>query len=168
MEPLNFKEYCRSKSIDPDLFKHSESFRFSKFEEEYNQMSPESFTAQKLFLLNEIRRRFNFVKPKDEKSKTQAVAKPKTVKLTSKPKAVILAGKKTADKVDKESSQSVNTDIKKKADNTDKPKKAPLKPVFKTTSALKPKVKTTEQNTETKKKPSTSLKPKIPPKTNLR
>lgn len=54
----DFEAYLRSKKIDPVKFKSAEKVQFEAFEKLYNQVHPESFTQQKLFLINKIRRQY--------------------------------------------------------------------------------------------------------------
>ena len=62
-----FEEYLKSKKIDPEKFKAGEPGTWEKFEKLFYQVSPKSFTMQKLFLINQLRRKFHF---KEEKETT--------------------------------------------------------------------------------------------------
>lgn len=55
---MTFEEYLSQKKIDVDLFQQGESVRFSEWKREFGYMHPESFTAQKKFLLNDTRRKY--------------------------------------------------------------------------------------------------------------
>lgn len=55
---MDFKEYLHSKKIDSAAFKDKEENRFSEWEQLFDQMNPASFTAQKLFLINLLRRKY--------------------------------------------------------------------------------------------------------------
>ncbi len=55
---VSFEEYCKSKKIDSVAFENSEAKEFVYLKNYFNQVSPESFTAQKLFLINALRRRY--------------------------------------------------------------------------------------------------------------
>lgn len=55
---MNFEEYLISKKIDAKAFEQAEQVMALEWRQEFNQMHPNSFTAQKLFLINGIRRRF--------------------------------------------------------------------------------------------------------------
>ncbi len=55
---VNFEEYLKSKKIDPVRYKRAESEQFEQFQLLFEQVHPDSFTHQKLFLINQIRRRF--------------------------------------------------------------------------------------------------------------
>lgn len=52
-----FEEYLRKK-IDGAAFAQHEPQRWQEFQELFAQMHPNSFTAQKLFLINTIRRNY--------------------------------------------------------------------------------------------------------------
>ena len=79
---MNFREYLMSKKIDPDKFKNGDTETYRTFNMHFSQMHPDSFTAQKLFLLNKIRRKYLLDKEPEEKVTTQ----PKKVKPRIVPK----------------------------------------------------------------------------------
>lgn len=70
---MEFDEYLKGKKIDPAKFKQAESSQYAAFERIFNQIHPESFTQQKLFLINKIRRAYK-LEDKEEVEKT--IAKP--------------------------------------------------------------------------------------------
>lgn len=55
---IDFKTYLRSKKIDALKFKNSEQELYEKLEMVFAETHPASFTAQKLFLINPIRRKY--------------------------------------------------------------------------------------------------------------
>lgn len=55
---MEFDEYLRQKKIDTDAFSNADHIRFQEWTELFKTMHPESFTAQKKFLINDIRRRY--------------------------------------------------------------------------------------------------------------
>jgi hypothetical protein len=55
---VDFKAYLTSKKIDPDAFQSAEPGLWESLRAEFEQMSPASFTMQKLFLINPIRRKY--------------------------------------------------------------------------------------------------------------
>lgn len=70
---VDFKAYLVSKKIDPAQFNATEPELFEKLSSIFQEMSPQSFTAQKLFLINPIRRKYKL------EEKTQEIpSKPKT------------------------------------------------------------------------------------------
>jgi hypothetical protein len=58
---LTFEEYLIQKKIDPRLFKEGEPDRYEEFEKLFAQVHPNSFTFQKLNLINFIRRKYLLV-----------------------------------------------------------------------------------------------------------
>lgn len=106
---MNFEEYLISKKIDSAAFQAHEPTVWESWKEEFAQLHPNSFTAQKLYLINPIRRKYQlkFVPPIPEKkeqpatpikeeqiasdstpakTETPAVAKPAMAKPVFKPK----------------------------------------------------------------------------------
>jgi len=73
-----FESYLKTKKIDPESFQKKSPDQYKSFENQFMQMHPNSFTAQKLFLINEIRRenplRAEF---QSEKKQTKKIIKPK-------------------------------------------------------------------------------------------
>lgn len=55
---MKFEEYLREKKIDPDKFKTSEQEQYAELKRIFDQVHPNSFTQQKLFLINKIRRTY--------------------------------------------------------------------------------------------------------------
>lgn len=55
---IDFITYLSSKKIDADKFKGAEPEVYQKLEGVFVQTHPDSFTAQKLFLINPIRRKY--------------------------------------------------------------------------------------------------------------
>jgi hypothetical protein len=53
---VNFDAYLESKKIDSSAFKAADPALWESWETEFSQMHPASFTAQKLYLINPIRR----------------------------------------------------------------------------------------------------------------
>ena len=65
---MEFEEYLRLKKIDQQTFSTVDSARYAEWKELFTTMHPDSFTAQKKFLVNEIRRRYHL---KEDVSKPQ-------------------------------------------------------------------------------------------------
>ena len=57
---MRFDEYLISKKIDPGQFSKHDAKQYATWEAEYAQLHPESFTAQKKFLINAVRRRYRW------------------------------------------------------------------------------------------------------------
>jgi hypothetical protein len=55
---MDFEEYLNQKKINSVTFSQADPNRFGEFKNLFEQMHPNSFTSQKLFLINEIRRKF--------------------------------------------------------------------------------------------------------------
>jgi hypothetical protein len=55
---MNFEEYLGSKKIDSTAFAKAEPTLWQEWKDLFEQISPASFTTQKLYLLNPLRRRF--------------------------------------------------------------------------------------------------------------
>lgn len=53
-----FEEYLTKKNINPRQFKAAEPSRYAEWEELFAAIHPDSFTAQKKFMINDIRRRY--------------------------------------------------------------------------------------------------------------
>lgn len=77
---MNIRAYLITKKIDPDLFKTNEPDRYKQFNSLFSQMHPNSFTAQKLFLINKLRNRYYLKKePEEQVTKQVQKVKPKMV-----------------------------------------------------------------------------------------
>ena len=76
---MDVEEYLHSKKIDSSAFKVSEESKFTEPEKLYDQMHPDSFTAQKLYLINPLRRKYNW-KEKTVVENTKPMMKPKIAK----------------------------------------------------------------------------------------
>ncbi|WP_323134319.1 hypothetical protein [Tellurirhabdus rosea] len=55
---MTFEQYLISKKIDAEAFNRQEADRFNAWKALFEQMHPESFTTEKKFLINEVRRRY--------------------------------------------------------------------------------------------------------------
>ncbi len=82
---MTFAEYLRSKKIDSDQFKIGNPDQWNEFNIIFQQMHPNSFTAQKLYLINGIRRKYALSQV-DETTKTEEVSVNKPIKPMMKPK----------------------------------------------------------------------------------
>ena len=84
MENQKFEDYLRQKKIDPELFRSHEPELWHEYNDIFNQVHPASFTAQKLFKINAIRRRYPFkVTENAAKPAVRPAVKPK---ISVKPK----------------------------------------------------------------------------------
>ena len=150
-----FIEYLEEKRIDPITFKLGELTLFTDWEKEFLQLHPVSFTSQKLYLINNIRRRFTL--PEDRVKvpvkKSKVAAKPSIAgvkKGISKPNVVGVKRSAINPKitVNKKEEEGTNNGEKKVLESKiSSPKK----------TALQPKIG------EVKKKiPQHLMKPKLP------
>lgn len=57
-EKMEFDDYLAQKKIDVVRFQKLDSERYTAWKREFEQMSPASFTVQKKFLLNDVRRQY--------------------------------------------------------------------------------------------------------------
>ena len=55
---MTFEEYLLKKKINSEAFKTAEPLLYGEWEGLFSQMNPNSFTAQKLYLINPIRRKY--------------------------------------------------------------------------------------------------------------
>jgi hypothetical protein len=53
-----FEQYLEQKNIDSEKFLWENPENFQELKTIFNQISPESFTAQKKFLINKLRRKY--------------------------------------------------------------------------------------------------------------
>lgn len=84
----DFSTYCKTKKIDPAAFQKNDPDQWQILHALFDQVSPESFTQQKLYLINNLRRAYHYDGPLPEitPKKTPAPAVKTTVpKATIKP-----------------------------------------------------------------------------------
>jgi hypothetical protein len=84
---VTFEEYLSGKKIDAMAFEQAEKDLVKEWRQEFDQMHPKSFTAQKLFLINGIRRRFPLKTEQANQSLTDA--KPAATAAPAKPKPIM-------------------------------------------------------------------------------
>jgi hypothetical protein len=68
---VTFEEYLVSKKINGLAFQQADPERFAEWASEFVQMSPASFTAQKLYFINSIRRKCPLEKVQPAPSKPE-------------------------------------------------------------------------------------------------
>lgn len=59
---MAFDEFLVLKKIDPTRFQQAEPDRYAEWLALFSQVHPESFTLQKKFLINDVRRRHGLIK----------------------------------------------------------------------------------------------------------
>lgn len=153
-----FAEYLKSKKIDPEGFQSNEPDTFEDFEKQFLQLHPKSFTMQKLFYINVLRRKY-LLKVADVKNSGTAKARPRPVmkKDTGTSDKKKLINPKLKPKVAKpKTGSAAGSDEEKKLSAGKKPVVKPnlSRPVVKDRGDLKEDVKA--------KKPV--IKPRIPQK----
>ncbi len=55
---MTFDEYLIKKKVDSHRFQEAEPAQFAEWKQLFEQLHPDSFTAQKKFLLNNTRRKY--------------------------------------------------------------------------------------------------------------
>ena len=80
----DFETYLVSKKIDSDAFRQAEPEVWGAWKREFGQMHPNSFTLQKLNLINPIRRRY-LLQAVQQKNPVDAPAPLKAVPRPGKP-----------------------------------------------------------------------------------
>lgn len=81
MEVMDFSAYLIAKKIDELAWKQADPDQYDQLKLVFDQVHPDSFTAQKLFLINPIRRKFPL-----KETEATATAKPKMARPMIKPK----------------------------------------------------------------------------------
>lgn len=155
-----FEEYLRKKKIDPERFRTSEKVLYARLEHIFLKVHPNSFTQQKLFLINGLRRSYRLQEaevateknagkvttPKMKPAKP-AAAKPKVPAGGSKPKIKPVKPKIKTESGDKTEAEKVK------------------KPKPRTKPTIKPKTEGSGRPEEASEKPKPKMgKPKIRPK----
>ena len=69
---MEFKEYLKDKKIDPEKFKAGDPAQYDEFKRIFDQVHPNSFTQQKLFLINKIRRSYQLKEQQEVKKPAAA------------------------------------------------------------------------------------------------
>ncbi|MCV9388007.1 hypothetical protein [Reichenbachiella ulvae] len=78
---MSFEEYLISKKIDSSKFKLGDAQQYSELKAEFEQMNPNSFTQQKLFIINPLRRKYQLTESDQAvKAKPKKMFKPKIQK----------------------------------------------------------------------------------------
>lgn len=73
---MDFKAFLISKKIDPELFLKNENELYGQWDSDFSQMHPKSFEARKLFLINQIRRKYRLKEEEETNSPARPVVKP--------------------------------------------------------------------------------------------
>jgi len=82
---VDFIAYLQSKKIDPEKFKQALPDQYVEWLKLFEQVHPNSFTQQKLFLINDLRRTYKYEEAKEPvKSSGIKMIKPKIKPLKPK------------------------------------------------------------------------------------
>ena len=84
---MTFEEYLISKKIDSQAFRAADTSIWNEWNRLFEEMSPASFTAQKLYLINPLRRKYLLKKP--EVTSIPKVTPPVAARPVIKPKPKI-------------------------------------------------------------------------------
>ncbi len=71
---MEFADYLKEKKIDPNKFKVGDPDQYDEFKRIFDQVHPNSFTQQKLFLINNIRRSYKLKEQQEVKKPAAAKA----------------------------------------------------------------------------------------------
>ena len=91
-EGSTFEAYLISKKVDSDAFKKAEPDLWKSWKDEFEQMHPNSFTVQKLNLINPIRRKYQLTVSAEEKNSAEPAA-PSSKPVVPKPGRPIIRPK---------------------------------------------------------------------------
>ncbi len=80
---MTFEEYLTQKKIDTSAFRKGDERQWIALEHIFLQMHPKSFTAQKLYLINPLRRRYPLI----ESTSTGNDSQKRAVRPRPKPKS---------------------------------------------------------------------------------
>ncbi|AYB31212.1 hypothetical protein [Chryseolinea soli] len=120
---MNFEAYLTSKKIDSAAFQRAEPVLWGQWQTQFEQMHPNSFTIQKLNLINPIRRKYQL---KEEAVKVEP--KPPVIKTTA---ADPLTAEKAAAGSSTPTPDATTPDTPEAPPATPRPKPAVPRPVFK-------------------------------------
>ena len=73
---MEWDTYLEQKKINADAYMKGNPVQYQEFKEIFYQVSPNSFTSQKLFLLNRIRRQYPLVQAEVVKPAAKPAARP--------------------------------------------------------------------------------------------
>ena len=160
-----FNDYLKTKKIDPVAFEANEPETFKIYKSEFAQLHPKSFTLQKLFNINIIRRKYTLKNKGEGKAETAAPHQIASGLSGTKP----VAGTKPSRPV-------MKPIVKKEGNSSEKDQARPIRPKIPAKPIVgrstKPVIKPKIVGQEAKEDPEASkvkmsrpvIKPKIPPK----
>lgn len=149
----DFHDYLYKKKIDSEAFKKAEPVQWQVWKEIFDKVHPDSFTAQKLYLINPLRRQYPFV------GEEQAiVAKERPKKPVMKPKAAPASPEEGENRQGQPVKAKPGMVIKPRVKMNARPKISPKPVGDKAEEGFK------EGEKPKAAKPKIPMKPKIPPK----
>lgn len=80
---MDFEAYLKDKLIDSKAFQEHEPLKWQNFKVLFEQMHPNSFTVQKKFLINDLRRLYHYTPV--ENAPNAPIADPEEPKKPAKP-----------------------------------------------------------------------------------
>jgi len=82
---MDWEEYCVSKKIDSEAFRQGEAEHWAELKSIFEQVHPNSFTEQKKFLINDIRRKYHL----KAEAKKEEIKKPAQAAIRIPPKKTV-------------------------------------------------------------------------------
>jgi hypothetical protein len=83
---MSLADFLVQKRIDAAAFRQAEPERWREWEEIFESVSPASFVAQKLYLINPVRRKYPLAAAEASAAHSAASAKPASAQPVVKPK----------------------------------------------------------------------------------
>jgi len=127
---MTFTDYLISKKIDQEAFQKAEPVLFEIWKTEFEQMHPNSFTAQKLYLINPLRRKYTLP--------LQVIEKPKPVERKVEAQSVQT---NQQDATDGKTDEAIKNDEVTKTEETESKPVPPASPAKPARPVFKPKPK---------------------------
>lgn len=159
---MDFQEYLYKKKIDSEKFRKADPDQWMAWKQIFDQVHPDSFTAQKLYLINPLRHLYPF---------TEEAA---PIAEKERPKKPVMKPKPAAQKAEGSESPSGEGGPKPKMarPKTGAKPKIPVKPKIPAKAGSEPEAKNTDdvqgvekpQPKTARPKPKIPMKPKIPAK----
>ena len=161
-----FDDYLKNKKIDPEAFKATETETYKDFRDQFLQLHPDSFTMQKLFFINVLRRKYHYVKTEDVKKEISS-PRPRPVMTRTAKKESDESSHKPSKPVVKPKMPKPVTGVKKSEDDVETKKSPKQRPVIrpKISSAKKSRAEAAGKPNDAKPKP-VFKRPVVKPNTN--
>jgi hypothetical protein len=82
-----FATYLTGKKIDPEKFEKGDPSTFAEYQSQFAEMHPASFTSQKLFMINKLRRSYPITNENGEVEAPIQRSSPRPAMARPKPRA---------------------------------------------------------------------------------